>query len=166
MRIAAAALLLLLGACLQGSPLNDLLTWQVDILLAIAISWAVGSGPRAGLAIGFVAGAMQDVMLGGGMTYAILKGLIGLAAGGLRPLLHDRQGMLVTPLIIIFSLFQDSVIGMMLSMQGFGMPWSERMAIALPVAAASALIGWPMSLGIRWVLRRTRNPWALREAQQ
>lgn len=166
MRFAAAALLILIGAWLQGSPLNDLLTWQFDILLAIVISWAVGAGPRGGLAIGFAAGALQDLMLGGGMTYALLKGLIGLGAGGLRPFLHDRQGMIVTPLIVIFSLIQDTAIGVALGVQGFSMPWSERMAIALPVAAGTALIGWPLSLGIRWILHRTRNPWALREAQQ
>ena len=166
MRFAAAALLIILGAWLQGSPLNDLFTWQIDILLAIAISWGIGAGPRAGLAVGFAAGAVQDILIGGGMTYAILKGLIGLSAGALRPLLHDRQGMVVTPLIVIFSLLQDPAIGLMLGMQGFALPWGERMAIALPVAAASALVGWPLSLGVRWVLHRTRNPWALREAQQ
>lgn len=166
MRIAAAALLILLGAWLQGSPLNDLLTWQFDILLAIAVSWAIGTGPRAGLAVGFAAGALQDLLIGGGMTYALLKGVIGLAAGGLRPLLHDRQGMVVTPLIVIFSLLQDGAVGLMLGMKGFGMPMNEAMAIALPVAAGSALLGWPLSLGIRWILHRTRNPWTLREAQQ
>ncbi len=165
MRIAAAALLILLGAWLQGSPLNDLLTWQLDLLLAITISWAVGTGPRGGLAVGFAAGAVQDVLIGGGMTYAILKGVIGLAAGGLRPFLHDRQGMIVTPLIVLFSLLQDGAVALLLGMQGFGMPWSQQMAIALPVAAGSALLGWPLSLGIRWILHRTRNPWALREAQ-
>lgn len=166
MRVAAAALLILLGAWLQGSPLNDLLTWQFDLLLAITISWAVGAGPRAGLAVGFTAGAFQDVLLGGGLTYAILKGLIGLAAGALRPLLHDRQGMVVTPLIVLFSLLQDGALALTLGMQGFGMPLKEQMAIALPVAAGTALLGWPLSLGIRWILHRTRNPWALREAQQ
>lgn len=166
MRIAAAALLILLGAGLQGSPLNDLLTWQFDVLLAIVISWAIGTGPRAGLAVGFAAGAIQDILIGGGLTYAVIKGVIGLLAGGLRPLLHDRQGMVVMPLVIIFSLLQDAIIGLMLRMQGFGMPVNEAMAIALPVAAGSALLGWPLSLGIRWVLQRTRNPWTLREAQQ
>lgn len=166
MRLAAAALLILLGAWLQGSPLNDLLFWQFDLLLAIAISWAIGTGPRGGLAIGFAAGAVQDVLIGGGLTYALLKGLIGLLAGLLRPLLHDRQGMVVTPLIVIFSLLQDGAIALSLGMQGFGLPWSQQMAIAMPVAAGSALLGWPLSLGIRWILLRTRNPWALREAQQ
>ncbi len=166
MRVVAAAFLILLGAALQGSPLNDLLTWQIDVLLAIVIAWGVGAGPRAGLAIGFAAGAFQDVLLGGGMTYAILKGLIGLGAGVMRPLLHDRQGMVVAPLILIFGLLQDGAIALLLAMRGFGVPGSEWMAIALPSAAAGALIGWPLSLGIRWILHRTRNPWALREAQQ
>jgi len=166
MRVVAAALLILLGAWLQGSPLNDLLTWQIDLLLVVVISWAVGTGPRAGLAIGFAAGAIQDILLGGGMTYAVLKGLIGLGAGALRPLLHDRQGMVVAPLVLIFGLLQDGAIALLLGMRGFGLPWNEWMAIALPAAAAGALLGWPLSLGIRWILHRTRNPWALREAQQ
>jgi rod shape-determining protein MreD len=165
MRIVAAALLILLAAGLQGSPLNDLLTWQIDLLLVLVISWAVGTGPKGGLAMGFVAGTVQDVLLGGGFTYAILKALIGLMAGGIRPFLHDKQGMVVTPLIVVFSLLQDGAIAMTLGLQGFGLPWGQQMAIALPVAAGSALLGWPISLGIRTVLHRTRNPWALRESQ-
>ena len=166
MRLIAAALLILLGAWIQGSPFNDLLTWQFDLLLAVVIAWAVGAGPRAGLAIGFAAGAVQDILLGGGMTYAILKGLIGFGAGALRPLLHDRQGMVVAPLILVFALIQDAAIALLLGMRGFGVPGNEWLAIALPAAAGGALLGWPLSLGVRWVLHRTRNPWALREAQQ
>lgn len=163
MRIAAAALLILLGAWLQGSPMNDLLIWQFDILLAIVISWAVGTGPRAGLAMGFAAGAVQDLLIGGGITYLVLKALIGLSAGALRPILQDRQGMVVMPLILFFSLSQDFLVAMALGLKGFGIPWSSQLTMAVPVAAGTALLGWPLSLGIRWILRRTRNPWALRE---
>lgn len=165
MRIAAAALLILLAAALQGSPLNDLLIWQVDLLLAVVIAWAVGTGPRAGLAIGFAAGACQDLLLGGGLTYAILKALIGLACGLLRPILHDRQGMVVAPLFLIFALLQDGVITLLLALQGYDAPARDWLTIALPAAACGALLAWPMSLGIRWILHRTRNPWALRESQ-
>lgn len=165
MRILAAALLVLLAAGLQGSPLNDLLTWQFDLLLAITISWAVGTGPKGGLAMGFAAGAVQDMLLGGGFTYTILKALIGLMAGGLRPFLQDRQGMVVTPLIVVFSLMQDGAVAMTLGLQGFGIPYSQQLALSLPVAAGTALLGWPISLGVRLLIRRTRNPWAMRESQ-
>ncbi len=166
MRVVAAGLLVLLFAWIQGSPLNDLIVWQFDLLLVLVVSWAVGAGPRGGLAIGFAAGAVQDVLIGGGITYAVLKAVIGLAAGGLRPFLHDRQGLVVVPLVVVFSLFQDGVVAILLGLQGFGMTWGQQMAIALPVAAGSALLGWPLSLGIRWLIHCTRNPWALRESQQ
>ena len=163
MRFASAALLVIIGAWFQGSPLNDLLFWQFDILLIVTIAWAVGVGPRGGLVLGLLAGALQDVLVGGGVYYMVIKAVLGLMAGGLRPFLHDRQGIVVVPLVFVLSLLQDGAIAMALGHQGFGMPLNEQMAISLPVAAGTALLGWPLSLGVRWVLRKTRNPWALRE---
>jgi rod shape-determining protein MreD len=163
MRLVSAALLVFFCAWLQASPLNDLLYWQFDLLLAVVIVWAVGVGPRRGLMIGLLAGAVQDILIGGGLTYTVLKALLGLMAGGLRPFLHDRQGIVVVPLVFVLSLLQDAAVALLLGIQGFGIPWSQQISIALPVAAGTALLSWPLALGVRWVLHKTRNPWALRE---
>lgn len=163
MRLASAAFLVFVAAWFQGSPLNDMLVWQFDLLLAVVVAWAIGVGPRGGLLVGFLAGALQDVLIGGGITYTLLKGAIGLMAGSLRPVLHDRQGIVVVPLVFVLSLLQDGVVALLLGVQGFGMPWSQQLGIALPVAAGTALLAWPILPGIRWIIRKTRNPWALRE---
>lgn len=163
MRLAAAALLVFIGAWFQGSPLNDLLFWQFDLLLAITVAWAIGVGPRGGLVVGLLAGAVQDILIGGGLYYTILKAVLGSMAGGLRPYLQDRQGIVAVPLVFVLSLAQDALMALALGFQGYGMPWGLRIAVALPVAAGTALIAWPLSLTVRWLIRKTRNPWALRE---
>ncbi|MEB3298883.1 MAG: hypothetical protein VKO21_05295 [Candidatus Sericytochromatia bacterium] len=107
--ITSLGLLMVLGIL----QVSDAAVWggvRTDPTLALAVSWALVSGPRHGLVFGVAAGLVQDLLLGQSFLYTGLRALLGLGAGLARPLLNVQQPLVILPVVLLASMLQDLVV--------------------------------------------------------
>lgn len=149
----AAGLLLLV--VLGGFQISSLARWgpvRVDALLVAAMAWAALSGPRRGLVFGMASGMIEDFLVGGGFRFTVLRAVMGLVAGTVRPVLNVRQVAIVVPLVGAATLAQEAVLGLVYQ------NWPRFLAIWLPAMLANMLISWPIYLVVRAIWRPGRAP--------
>lgn len=162
MRILLALVALALGAWLQASPLNALLPVRLDPLLIMVVAWGVGTGVRGGAAFGLAAGAVQDLLIGGGLLMTLPKLVIGLLAGAMKPLLFYRQALIIMPLVAVCTFLQEGLVATAFGLFGKGFMFAHLGAIAPTEALGNFLIAWPLYQGVRWGLKRTQDRLGLR----
>lgn len=153
MRILLAALMLLLGAGFQASPLNHLLPIRLDPLLVMVVSWSLASGSQGGALFGLAAGTVQEGLVGGGLTL-LPRLILGAAIGRLKPLLFYRQAPVVLPLLIVATCAHETLVAAQLALQGHVEAFGRLGAMLLPEAIGNLIIGWPIYLLVRWVLHQ------------
>lgn len=162
MRILLALAALALGAWLQASALNALLPVRLDPLLIMVVAWGIGTGVRGGMAFGLAAGAVQDLLIGGGLLMTLPKLLIGLLAGSMKPLLFYRQAFIIMPLVAICTFLQEGLVAVGLALFGKVLMF-EHMGVVAPLEAlGNFLIAWPLYQMVRWGLKRTQERFGLR----
>ncbi len=162
MRILLALAALALGAWLQASPLNALLPVRLDPLLIMVVAWGVGTGVRGGLAFGLAAGAVQDVLIGGGLLMTIPKLLVGFVAGSMKPLLFYRQALIIMPMVAVCTFLQEGMVAAGFALTGKAALVAQFASIAPGEALGNFLIAWPLYQGVRWGLKRTQERFGLR----
>lgn len=150
-RVLVAALLLLLGAGFQASQLNHLLPVQVDPLLMLVVAWSLALGSRAGATFGLAAAALQDAIVGGGLTL-LPRVLLGAGFGRLKPLLFYRQAPVVLPLMILATCLHEGAVALQLVVTGHPQALYRLGTLLLPEALGNLVIGWPLYLLVRWTL--------------
>lgn len=146
---------LLLLVLLGGFQISSLAQWgpvRVDALLATAMAWAALSGPRRGLLFGMASGIIEDFLVGGGFRFTLLRALMGLVAGTVRPVLNVRQVAIVVPLVAAATLAQEAVLGLVYH------NWPRFTAIWLPAILSNMLVSWPLYLVVRAIWRPGRAP--------
>lgn len=156
-----ATLTLALGAWLQASPLNSCLPLHLDPLLIMVVAWGVALGARQGAIYGLLAGAVEDMLIGGGGIYVLPKLLIGLAAGGLKPMLYYRQAIVVMPLVALCTALQETFVMAEFALRGHGLFLRHLGAIALPEVLGNLLITWPLYALVRVSLKYSQERWGL-----
>jgi LytS/YehU family sensor histidine kinase len=134
----AAALLLLALATLQVSPLADLGFARLDSMLVLAIAWGALSGPRGGAAFGLATGLSEDLLLGGGLTYAVGRTLLGLLAGLVRPSINLHSTAIVIPLVALATVAQESLLALL------HRDLLHLAHIWLAAVTGNCLIAWPI----------------------
>ncbi len=144
------ALLVVLGG-IQISPLAAWGAVRVDLLLAAAMAWAALAGPRRGLVFGMASGIVQDFLLGGGIRFTLIRGILGLIAGTVRPVLNLRHAAIIVPLVAAATAGQEALMGLLHH------NWPHFMAIWLPAMLSNALVSWPLYLALRAVWRPGRG---------
>lgn len=146
---------LLLLMVLGGLQISGLAQWgptRVDALLATAMVWAALSGPRRGLIFGMASGMVEDFLVGGGFRFTLIRAVMGLVAGTVRPVLNVRQVAIVLPLVATATLVQEGLLGLIYH------NWPRFTAIWLPAILANTLISWPLYLVVRAIWRPGRAP--------
>lgn len=162
MRILLALVALAVGAWLQASPLNALLPIRLDPLLIMVVAWGVGTGVRGGMAFGLAAGAVQDLLIGGGLLMTVPKLLVGLLAGSMKPLLFYRQALIIMPMVAVCTFVQEALVGAGYALSGKPVMIAQLGSIVPPEALGNFLIAWPLYQAIRWGLKRTQERFGLR----
>lgn len=162
MRVLLALVALAVGAWLQASPLNALLPVRLDPLLIMVVAWGIGTGMRGGAAFGLAAGAVQDLMVGGGLLMTLPKLLVGLLAGAMKPLLFYRQAVIVMPLVAVCTLLQEGLVAGGFALFGRGLMLAHFGAFAPAEALGNLLIAWPLYELVRAGLKRTQDRFGLR----
>ncbi|MBM3268465.1 MAG: hypothetical protein FJZ01_12520 [Candidatus Sericytochromatia bacterium] len=133
----------------QVSPLAQWGAVRVDVLLAASMAWAALAGPRRGLVFGMASGIVQDFLVGGGVTFTALRGLLGFLAGTVRPVLNLRQAVFIVPLVAAATVAQEALLALL------HRNWPHFVAIWLPAVVSNALVSWPLYLAFRAIWR----PW-------
>ncbi|HEY9855396.1 MAG TPA: rod shape-determining protein MreD [Stenomitos sp.] len=162
MRVLLAVVALAFGAWLQASPLNALLPVRLDPLLIMVVAWGVGTGMRGGMAFGLAAGAVQDLLTGGGLLMTLPKLLVGLLAGSLKPLLFYRQAIIIMPLVAVCTFMQEGMVAGGFALLGKGLMFEHLGSIAPAEALGNFVIAWPLYQLVRWGLKRTQDRFGLR----
>jgi len=133
--------LLVVVGILQAS---DLAVWggvRVDLTLALAVSWGLVAGPRAGFAYGVLAGLVQDMLVGQSFLYTVVRALLGVVSGLARPLLNVQQPLVILPLLLLASMVQDLVVVAWLgAWTRWAALWPWRIAADLSVAVPIFLV--------------------------
>ncbi|MBU6429676.1 MAG: rod shape-determining protein MreD [Cyanobacteria bacterium REEB65] len=140
--IGMAALIVLGG--LQISQLADWGMVRPDGLLALAIAWAALAGPRKGLVFGMLSGAVEDVLIGGGIVFTLLRGILCLLAGTVRSVLNVRQSFISVPLVAVMTVLQEAVLAIV-HQNG-----SHFSSLWLPAVISNSLIAWPLYSLASW----------------
>lgn len=152
------AVSLALGAWLQASPLNSLFPLHLDPLLIMVVAWGVAMGARQGAIYGLLAGAVEDMLVGGGGLHVLPKLLVGLAAGALKPMLYYRQAIVVMPLVALCTVMQETLVMAEFALRGHGLFLRHLGAIALPEVLGNLLLTWPLyglvRVGLKWSMDR------------
>lgn len=162
MRVLLALVALAFGAWLQASPLNALLPVRLDPLLIMVVAWGVGTGVKGGMAFGLAAGAVQDLLIGGGLLMTLPKLLIGFLAGSMKPLLFYRQAFIIMPLVAVCTFFQEGLVAVGFALLGKGLMFAHMGAVAPLEALGNFVIAWPLYQVVRWGLKRTQERFGLR----
>lgn len=155
-------LTLAFGAWLQASPLNSLLPLHLDPLLIMAVAWGVAMGARQGAVYGLLAGAIEDMLIGGGGLYILPKLLIGWASGALKPMLYYRQAIVVMPLAALCTVVQEAFVMAELALRGHGLFLRHLGAIALPEVLGNLVIAWPLYVLVRFGVKWSQEHWGQR----
>ncbi len=146
---------LLLLVVLGGFQISSLAQWgpvRVDALLATAMAWAALSGPRRGLIFGMASGMIEDFLVGGGFRFTLLRAVMGLVAGTVRPVLNLRQVVIVLPLVAAATLVQEAMLGLAYH------NWPRFQGIWIQAILANTLLSWPIYLLVRAIWRPGRAP--------
>ncbi len=149
--IAGIALLL----ALAGFQISPLAAWgpvRADGLLVLAMAWAALTGSSRGLVFGMASGAVEDALIGGGLTFTVLRGLLGWGMGRLRPVLNVRQPAISVPLVALATVLQEAALGLAHH------DWSHFEQIWLPAVLANSLIAWPLYRFAAVLWRPGRGP--------
>lgn len=114
-RAGVVLLVLVTAAILQTSllPLLALSGFRPDLLLLVAIAFALHDGVLTGMRVGFVAGVLNDLLLNAspvGLTALVFVG-IAYAVGAARPFLAPES--FTAPLIL-------AVLGTLVGVGGYG----------------------------------------------
>ena len=149
--IAGIAILLVLA----GFQISPLAAWgpiRADGLLVLAMAWAALAGSTRGLVFGMISGAVADTLIGGGVTFTLLRGLLGWGMGRLRPVLNVRQPAISVPLVALATVLQEAALGVAHH------DWSHFEQIWLPALLANSLIAWPLYRLAAAIWRPGRGP--------
>lgn len=145
------AVLMVLGT-LQISPIAMVAGIRADPLLAMAMAWAALAGPRQGAAFGLASGAVEDMLVGGGVRFTAIRALLGLLAGTVRPVLNIRQAIIIIPLVGAATVIQEAVMAMAHH------NWLRFSTLWLPAMLVDAAISWPIYLLAKAIWRPGRGP--------
>jgi|GEM_PF-1908347 rod shape-determining protein MreD len=162
MRWAFAIALMVLGAGLMASPLNQLLPVRLDPLLIMAIAWGIGRGPREGAVFGALAGLVEDLTVGGGGHAALAKLAVGMAAGYMKPMVYYRLAYWVIPIAALATLASETLLALSYGLRLHAHVFTHLAHLAGPEALGNAIIAWPLYELVRWGLRRTQDRYATR----
>lgn len=146
---------------LGGLQISPLASWgpvRVDGLLAMAVAWATLSGSRRGLVFGMLSGAVEDTLIGGGVTFTILRGFEGWLAGRVRPILNVRQPLIGIPLVAMATVLQEAILALVHH------DWARFGAIWLPAMLANSVVAWPLYRLTAVLWRPGKGPVAARRA--
>ncbi len=149
--IAGIGVLLVLAG-LQISPLAAWGPIRADGLLVLAMAWAALTGSRRGLVFGMASGAVEDALIGGGVTFTIVRGLLGWAMGRLRPVLNVRQPAISVPLVALATVLQEAVVALAHH------DWLHFEQIWLFAVLANSLLAWPLYWLAAAIWRPGRGP--------
>ena len=119
-------------------------------------------GKRQGAIYGLLAGALEDLLIGGGGLFVIPKILIGWAAGSLKPMLYYRQLLVILPLVALFTVLQESWVMVALTLRVHGYFLRHLGAIALPEVVGNLLITWPLYALVKFSLTWGQKRWGFR----
>ncbi|MBI6545678.1 MAG: rod shape-determining protein MreD, partial [Cyanobacteria bacterium NC_groundwater_1444_Ag_S-0.65um_54_12] len=126
---------------LGGLQATALACWgpiRVDLLLVMTIAWAALAGPRVGLIFGLLAGAMEDILVGEGIHFLILRSIIGLLAGTVRPVLNVRRTIIILPLVVMATLLQEGILAIIHH------NWLRFDELWLLASLANLAVAWPI----------------------
>lgn len=153
-RVLLVALLLLVAAALQTAVLPALAIggFRPDLLLLVAVAFAVDDGPEVGVRVGFAAGLLTDLLVAtSALGIAALVGaLVGYAVGTLRPFLAPNSSTAPLLLCLVGSTVGALAHGLLSTVLGD--------AVASPelLVTAAVVVGVTHTLLIPLVLRATR----------
>ncbi len=114
-----------------------------DLLLVIAFSAGFLLGRRQGLVVGFTAGFLQDILLGGGLgLYAVSRMLTGGGASLLQGKVYQENFPLVTLLLFFFTMLHELLIFLLSEQVIFRIhPLVALLQNFLPTAVYTMLVG-------------------------
>ncbi len=114
-----------------------------DLLLVIAFSAGFLLGRRQGLVVGFAAGFLQDILLGGGLgLYTVSRMLTGGGSSLLRGKIYQENFPLVTLVIFFFTLLHELLIFLLSEQVIFRIdPLTAVLQNFLPTAVYTMLVG-------------------------
>lgn len=112
-----------------------------DLLLVIIVGLALIRGKRAGLVWGGIAGALQDLLVGGSTLagYILIKPLLGFLNGFLTKKIY-RENILLPVILVLMMTFLQELLVLFLHI-GLVKAWLHAMlVIILPEAVFNAIL--------------------------
>lgn len=158
-RAIVVGLVLVTAALLQTAfvPLVVLGGFRPDLLLLVAVAFALRDGPATGVRVGFAAGLLMDLLLNEsamGLS-ALVYVAVAYAVGVVRPYL--AQGSITAPLLLAFlsGLIATSGYGVLSRLMG-----DQRFTVTLVTSASlfvaffNTLLAPPVVGLVRWLTHR------------
>jgi len=160
-RIVVPLVWILTALFLQGSALNQILPFRLDLMLGFSIVWAALAGPAPGALTGFFGGAALGWVAGGGWIRPAVRFLIGYGIGALKPVLYTRQSVLL-PLVAIATVLEETIASLVWLLSGHLAPIEALPRTLSWLVPGNVLLVWPLLGLIKLTFEFQRDRWVER----